>query len=112
MPRPVSISLTRNDASKIRIRRNRKANKKEPEGDLHVLDATKAASMAKVATKKMVEEMVEKHVKQYMSALGKRKLDTAELHAMQESCNMFANMDINDETLKTMSENVSDSDSK
>jgi hypothetical protein len=58
----------------------------------------------------MVKNMVEKELKQAVSSLGKRKKDSSEILALEESANMFASLDINDDTLKKLKEDDSDSD--
>jgi hypothetical protein len=58
----------------------------------------------------MVQNMVEKELKQAVSNLGKRKKDSSEILALEESANMFASLDINDDTLKKLKEDDSDSD--
>lgn len=100
------------DAQSSSQKSNKKGrfHKKEPDGDLHALESP--AEAQKAATMKMLTDLVEKSVKKAFANAGKRKMDTAELHALNESVKMFSNMDITDETLKQMSENVSDSDSE
>ena len=58
----------------------------------------------------MISLLVSKELKQAILALSKCKLDASDLHTINESVNMFTHMDINNDTLKQLKDEMSDSD--
>jgi hypothetical protein len=84
------------DAQSSEQKRHKKGRfEKKDGGDLHA----------------MIKSMVAKELKQAASTLGKRKSEAADFHAIEESVNRFAQMDINDETLKMLKNELSDDES-